>query len=186
MRVKTALALGPILLLFAAGCGDGDDGDGVASADGATASASADGGEAGPEDAFDQALAYSECMRENGVEDFPDPEQQEGGGMSLSLPKGIDPDDEVFKAAEEACEEYMPGPGEGEGIDPDIYEALVEYAECMRENGVEDFPDPEPGGGIRFSEELGQDGDFAAAEEACKDLRPEGPEEQSLSDKEDA
>ncbi|WP_051325598.1 hypothetical protein [Glycomyces tenuis] len=186
MRIKTALVLIGPLLLFAAACGGEDDGGGVASADDATASASAENGEAGPEGAFEQALAYSECMRENGIEDFPDPEQEGEGGMSLSLPEDIDSGSEEFKAAEEACEELMPGPGEGDTIDPEMYEALIEYSECMRENGVEDFPDPEPNGGIKFDEGFTEDEDFEAAEETCRGLRPEGPEEPGLNEEEDA
>lgn len=184
-RYKIALLLG-LLALSVAACGDDDDGGGVASVDGtASESASDDGGGGdGPEDFEAEALAYSECMRDNGIEEFPDPELSEGR-MGLSLPEGIDPESEEFKAAEEACEDLQPGPDEDATIDPEMYEALLEYAECMRENGVPEFPDPQPNGGIIMNDEMGMDmesEEYKAADEACADLGPdrgEGPENDS-------
>ncbi|NUQ89107.1 hypothetical protein [Glycomyces sp. MUSA5-2] len=164
--------------LTAAACGDDADDGGVASADGDATESADDGG--GDEDlsGFEEALAYSQCMRDNGVPEFPDPEQQGEGGVSLGLPEGIDPESQEFKDAEAACEDMQPGPDENATIDPEIYEKLVEYSECMRENGVENFPDPEPGGGIMVSPDMGfdpQSQEFQDAEAACADLRPEGP-----------
>lgn len=183
-RHTIALLLGLVALSVAA-CGEDDGDGGVASVDGAgSESASADAGDGEEQDGFDQALEYSECMRDNGITNFPDPERN-GDGVGLSLPEGLDPEDEDFQAAEEACEDLMPGPGEGETLDPAIYEALLEYAECMRENGITEFPDPEPGGGIIMNGEMGfdpQSEEFQAADEACADLRPErgeGPQNES-------
>jgi len=186
-RYTIALRLGllaGLLALSAAACSDDKDDDGgVASVDDGTATESAAEDDGEDLDGFEQALAYSECMRENGIADFPDPERNGENGVGLSLPQGLDPEDEDFKAAEEACEDLMPGPDEGETIDPEIYEALLDYSECMRENGIENFPDPEPGGGMMFNDDMGfdpQSEEFQAADEACVDLRPErggeGPE----------
>jgi len=52
-----------------------------------------------------------------------------------------------------------------------------EFAKCMRENGMPDFPDPEPGegGGFRIRIPAGQDREKAqAAVEKCRDLMPNG------------
>ncbi|MDA1361983.1 hypothetical protein O1R50_20310 [Glycomyces luteolus] len=179
MRRHTIALLLGLLALSATACSDNDDGGGVASADG-TATESASAEEAEELDGFEQALAYSECMRDNGIADFPDPEENGSGGVGLSLPEGVDPEDEDFKAAEEACEDMMPGPGEDATLDPEIYEALLDYSECMRENGITEFPDPEPNGGIIMNGEMGFDPEseeFQAADKACADLRPEGPDE---------
>jgi hypothetical protein len=178
-RYTIALLLG-LLALSAVACGDDADDGGVASVEGdATESADDDDGGGDPEDFEEKALAYSECMRDNGIEEFPDPAIDEGH-MGMSLPEGIDPESEEFKAAEEACEDLRPGPDENATIDPEIYAELLEYTECMRENGVEDFPDPNPNGGIVMSgDNLDPESEeFQAAEEACKDLGPdrgEGP-----------
>jgi hypothetical protein len=174
-RQMIALLLG-LLALSAAACGGGDDGGGVADAGGTASESASEGAGEGEElDGFEEALAYSECMRENGVAEFPDPEQ-DGEGMRLGLPEGIDPESEEFKAAEEACEDLTPGPKEGATIDPEIYEALLAYAACMRENGVPEFPDPQPNGGIMMNGDMGFDpesDEFQAADEACSELRPE-------------
>jgi hypothetical protein len=83
----------------------------------------------------------------------------------------------------EACREYDPGAQENqEPIDPEIEAALREYAQCMRENGVEDFPDPVPGGGIQMDGAIEKDPDYDNAEKACKDLMPEGGGERSTNE----
>ena len=61
----------------------------------------------------DAALEHAQCMRENGVPDFPDPEFSEGGAM-IEL-DGIDPESPAFQEAQEACEDKMPNrPGDDE------------------------------------------------------------------------
>ena len=60
----------------------------------------------------DQALAYAQCMRDNGV-DMPDPDFSEGSGPGRGLFGGgdIDPTDPTFQSANEACEDLAPGRG---------------------------------------------------------------------------
>src|SRR5581483_562155 len=52
----------------------------------------------------DQALAFSRCMREHGI-NMPDPTFGEGGGMMMKIDKdsGIDPSDPKFEEAQQAC-----------------------------------------------------------------------------------
>jgi len=73
--------------------------------------------EAGPgeeEELSANSLAYAECMRENGISDFPDPEVS-GGRVKLAIPRGVDPESPAFQKAEEACHELMiGGPGAGQ------------------------------------------------------------------------
>lgn len=59
-----------------------------------------------------------------------------------------------------------------------------EFAKCMRENGVPDFPDPEPGdgGGFRVTIPGGQDKETVqAAMEKCRSLMPNGGKEIKLN-----
>ena len=83
-------------------------------------------------------LALSQCMRDNGVADFPDP-----GPNGLSLDgTGIDPDSPEFRAAEEACQDLMPqsdpaGPsGSGTAGESD-WEKVVPGDGCMCADGSE-------------------------------------------------
>jgi hypothetical protein len=52
----------------------------------------------------------------------------------------------------------------------------VEYSDCMRSHGVQDFPDPSPGGGfpLRTSGINEQSAAFQSAESACARLQPGG------------
>lgn len=62
-----------------------------------------------------QALAYSKCMRDHGLTDFPDPQvSSDGGGISLKAPAGLDLNSPTFQAAQQACQSLMPG-GAGGG-----------------------------------------------------------------------
>ena len=77
-------------------------------------------------------LAFSECMRDNGVSNFPDPE--EDGEIYLS--KGeFDTDSPAFKAAEEACESLLPrSPG---GSEDGQWEKVVPGGDCECADGSE-------------------------------------------------
>ena len=56
-------------------------------------------------------------------------------------------------------------------------QAALEYARCMRANGVPDFPDPSAGGGFLFSPSTGVDPSspaFEAAQATCERFMPSG------------
>lgn len=128
--------------LVVAGCGGGGSSSsssdsGETSAGGGSSSATAEGG---------QALAFSECMRENGVPEFPDPTE---GGIKITGEKGgaLDPESPAFQSAMQACESLAPEGGPSGGQEGELESQLLAFAECMRENGVPSFPDPEVSGG---------------------------------------
>jgi hypothetical protein len=57
-----------------------------------------------------QMLAYARCMRQHGI-DMPDPKP--GGGIDADGAKGVDLNSPKFKAADQACQQYVPkGAGE--------------------------------------------------------------------------
>jgi hypothetical protein len=67
----------------------------------------------------DNMLAFTECMREHGI-DMPDPEfSEDGGGFSVRVDDegggggGPDPSDPDFEAAQEACQGELGFEGEG-------------------------------------------------------------------------
>ena len=127
-------------------------------------------------------LAFARCMREHGVE-VPDPGSGQGM-IRVGGEDGLDP--EEFQAANEACREHLDGvvSEEGPRLTPEQRDAMLAFARCMRENGV-DMPDPNDDGG--FVVPVGGEGDempdfndptFKAAEEACRhhlgEMVPEG------------
>jgi hypothetical protein len=134
--------------------------------------------------------AFAECMRGQGIE-MQDPEVvADGDGGTRSKvrvgpsggPKGAagpGPNDEAFKKAEQECRHLLPEGGDLGKSDPEAEERMREFAKCMRDNGVEGFPDPQPGRGIGISPEMGidpEDPAFKAAEEKCGELMPRGKE----------
>ncbi|WP_245927161.1 hypothetical protein [Nocardioides silvaticus] len=152
-----------LLALTLSGCGDEEDDGGVASA-GGDASASGDTADPAGMDDRDRMLAFAGCLRDNGL-DVDDPAEGEG----LQLKFGPETDRATVEAAMEACREFAPEGGPGGGrIDS---ETMLEFAECMRANGVEAFPDPDPDqGGMMIDRDIAEDPDFEAAQEACKDI----------------
>jgi hypothetical protein len=119
----------------------------------------------------DQARQYSQCMRDNGVPDFPDPDPD----GRLRGPGHEHQDDPTFRTAQEACRDLAPG-GEHENTgDPAFVEQMRQYSQCMRDNGVPDFPDPDADGRLRGSgHEQQDDPTFRAAAETCREELPGG------------
>src|SRR5215207_3426139 len=95
----------------------------------------------------EKAVKFAECMRENGVSEFPDPDAS--GNLTIDgvlNGSGIDPNSPTWKGAIAACEDLQPPGFTGGGErSADQQDAALKFAQCIRENGVEDFPDPAAG-----------------------------------------
>jgi hypothetical protein len=57
---------------------------------------------------LDQMRKFSQCMRENGYPDFPDPQPDGGIRIDGDSSRGMDPNSQQWKDAHEKCEQYMP------------------------------------------------------------------------------
>lgn len=119
----------------------------------------------------DQARKFSACMRENGVPEFPDPGAD--GQIDFDQMRGLDIDQQKLESAREACRDLAPNGGERPAMDAAQQEQLRQFAQCMRDHGV-DMADPDPnsggfgmgGAGATFDRD---DPTFVAAMEACQD-----------------
>jgi hypothetical protein len=175
MRIKAGLALGLLLALSIAACGKNDEKNGVATAGGGKPNASANNGGGGGREA---GLKYAQCMRANGVPNFPDPQVSDSGQISFNIPDDIP--DYLINKAEEKCRDLRPfGPG-ASAQDPNRIEQLRKYAQCVRDNGIPEFPDPQDDGSSRFDpNKLGLSGPddpkLKAAFEKCRQLQPSAP-----------
>ncbi|HEY3843290.1 MAG TPA: hypothetical protein VGL48_08555 [Acidimicrobiales bacterium] len=90
-----------------------------------------------------QPLAFSRCMRSNGVPNFPDPNssgvwpkpQVEGAASNPQYP-----------AATRSCGHLLPDGGPGvapsPAVDQQIQNDMTQFALCMRSHGVSNWPDP--------------------------------------------
>jgi hypothetical protein len=95
----------------------------------------------------DQAVKFSECMRANGVRDFPDPDAS--GSLTIdAVANGtsVDTNSAAFKQATTACKDLQPSGFVGHKRTAQQQASALEFAQCVRDNGVRDFPDPTPDG----------------------------------------
>lgn len=93
----------------------------------------------------DAVLAFSQCMRDNGVPDFEDPDIGADGSFGFGFRgAGGEVDRDTLRAAFETCQGLLGGIsfGPGGGDRSEIEDTLYEFAVCMRENGY-DMPDPD-------------------------------------------
>lgn len=139
--------------------------------------------------AFDGAVKFARCMRDNGV-DMPDPQRASGssssGAVRIGGP-GFRPGDPKTRKAEEACREHLRFGGARDELSPEdqakARDAFLAYARCMRKEGI-DLPDPKPGQPglmLRAGGPIDPESPrFRAADEVCRpalaQLRPPGPE----------
>jgi hypothetical protein len=82
-------------------------------------------------------VEFSDCMRSHGVPNFPDPTAQ-----GLEIPANINARSPAFKAAQQACRQFLPNKGEPPATDPHDRAAALAFAVCMRAHGFSGFPDP--------------------------------------------
>jgi hypothetical protein len=127
LRSLAALAL---VALLGAGCSEAPAQNGTGTGDGAT---------------HEKAMKFAQCMRDNGVKDFPDP----GPSGELTVDgvlngTSLDPNTAAWKKAIDACKDLEPAGFTGAKRSAAEQKAALQFAQCMRDNGVKDFPDPSP------------------------------------------
>jgi hypothetical protein len=95
------------------------------------------------------ALKLSECVRANGIPNFPDP-----NGDGVIQGTGFNPDSPAFRAAMDKCKKYEPNGGHASTPQQtaQLEAEALRFSECMRSHGVTNFPDPNfgPGGTVRI------------------------------------
>ncbi len=139
---------------------------------------------------YQQALAYSECMRSHGVLNFPDPDAAGNiiQHVAAGQPTGDTPQEQK---ADNACHHLLPGGGTSNtGTQRRTISQLLKLATCMRNHGEPDFPDPTVSSATAGTNTVSLPGNitlglgsagidiksrqFQAAERACRSLIPAG------------
>jgi hypothetical protein len=115
--------------LIGAGCSNGS------AEQGGTARESATAVKTKPT-ARDKAVKFAECIRAHGVRDFPDPNAKNDFEYGVSVAPT------VWKQATTACKDLQPPGSLSAKRTPKQQSASLRFAQCIRENGVKDFPDP--------------------------------------------
>jgi hypothetical protein len=156
-----------VALLVLSACGGAASAGDVASAGGETNPAEEDA-EQEQVDEQAQALAFAQCMRDNGFDmDDPGP-GQEGLMSALQVAHGEHDQttvDEVFEAAFATCEDLLPEFATQDHAQPDE-EAMLALAECLRDEGLDVPDDLYSGGGMHDIDR----NELEAALEACRDV----------------
>jgi hypothetical protein len=146
LRPLAALAM---LAVIVAGCSNGSAGNGnsgttsssgttsnsgTGSRSGSSSTAASHNSTATPRE---KAVKFAECMRENGYPDFPDPKASgEFPGFGISVTPA------VWIKALHACKELQPPGSFSAHLSPKQLAVALKFAQCIRANGVKDFPDP--------------------------------------------
>jgi hypothetical protein len=93
------------------------------------------------------ASRFAQCMRDNGVGEFPDPDAS--GSLTIDgvlNGSSLDSNGPAWKKAIRACRDLQPPGFTGpKKLTAGQQQARLEFARCIRDNGVEDFPDPAKG-----------------------------------------
>jgi hypothetical protein len=129
LRPLAVLVMVALISVISAGCGSN------ASSETGTASSTGTGGNK-KLSARDKAVKFAECIRGHGVSDFPDPNEKNQFEYGVSVTPA------VWTRATTACKALQP-PGTLSGKrTPKQQSASLRFAQCVRDHGVKDFPDP--------------------------------------------
>ena len=134
-RPLGALAMVALIGVISAGCSD-------------ASSETRPGSSGGDKNAANhgKAVKFAKCMRDNGVREFPDPPAS--GELTIdgiANRSSLDPSTAAFKQAMSACKELEPSGFTGHKRNAQEQKNALKFAQCIRDNGVRDFPDPAAG-----------------------------------------
>jgi hypothetical protein len=126
---------------------------------------------------YQQAVDYAKCIRDNGDPSFPDPNSD---GDFVNNNGSVDLTSAAHKKAAEACKDKAPQGGANGGDQAAGVAQLLKYSQCMRQNGLKEYPDPTSKDGtvgIEIGPDSGIDPNSAVykkAAEACRSLQVGG------------
>ena len=112
---------------------------------------------------------FAQCMRQNGVTNFPDPQN---GRFVMS---GDVQNNPHFQSAIQTCQHFLGPSGIGSGNSSGPQSAQLAFAHCMQTHGVPSFPDPQPDGAIVAPPaSVRNTATYQTAYNACKSKLPNG------------
>ncbi len=146
----------------------------VAAACGASPSSTGSGGSSNTAGSTNShQVAFSRCMRSNGVSNYPDPDSS--GVIPKESSQQLGVTTSKFQSAENACQHLLPNGGNGPNHAQlqRVRAQGLKFAQCMRNHGVA-LPDPGSDGipdpaSVGINQGSPQ---FEAANQACGKYRP--------------
>jgi hypothetical protein len=93
------------------------------------------------------AVKFSDCMRNHGIANFPDAPGPNGAG-GRTWKNAFQNSSPAFVSADTACQHLMPTSGQSQNSAPGHrqIEAMLAFARCIRSHGFARFPDPNSSG----------------------------------------
>jgi hypothetical protein len=173
-RTAAAIVATAVLALLAAACG-GTRGSQVAQLGSTTTQSDSSSSPQAASGQQNGAIAFSQCMRSNGVPKFPDPAS--GGAIPKVALQQLGVSSSQFQAAQSACRHLLPNGGSGPSPAQvqQVKVQSLEFSRCVRSHGVPNFPDPASDGRIPDPATVGiNQGSpkFESANQACREYRP--------------
>ena len=129
--MSRTLGLVALIALISAGCGSN-----APSESGTSTIASTGSGAEKKLTKQEKAVKFAECMRASGVPHFPDPDSK--GETNF----GVDVTREVWLKAVDTCKALKPPGALSSKRTRKEQSASLRFAQCVRDHGVKDFPDP--------------------------------------------
>jgi hypothetical protein len=172
MTVRLAMLV--CLGLVISGCGGSSTGGGQGTSGTQATGRASSAGSSQSESNNAKRLAFSQCMRSQGISNFPDPSGQ--NSVSGSLPPGIDVNSPQYQSAQGTCAHLLPSGGADPGGSAQGQEQTLQYVACMRSHGYPNFPDPNSSGDLVIPQGVDPNSpQFDSAQRACQSLLPEIP-----------
>jgi len=121
-----------------------------------------------------QQLAFAQCMRSDGVPNFPDPDSS--GAFNKVALNQLAAGNSRFQTAQKACIHLLPNGGSGpnQAEVQQVRAQALRFSQCVRTHGVP-LPDPDSTGRVPDPGSVGIDQgsrQFQAANQACGQYRP--------------
>lgn len=152
-----ALAVAAIALGLAGCGGTGSSSPSVANV--STTTPSTHGASAAPaapdKNAGQSLVEWAACMRRHGDPDQPDPTIDSHGRINIAIPASAEALSHAVHNGTAPCNGYLAAASSAlragaRDLTPPNQAALVQYAQCMRANGIPDYPDPGTGNETKF------------------------------------
>jgi hypothetical protein len=139
---RTALAAAAVGLAALTACSSGTSG---------TAGAAGQGTHAGPSGSgYDSVESITRCFRQHGDPGFPDPVYDPSDGRWHF---GTSPNS-APASARQACQNLFPAVNPSPPVPQAEFQELLQFARCMRQHGVQDWPDPTVSGDFALPHDL--------------------------------
>jgi hypothetical protein len=110
-------------------------------------SASRSGSRPTQSEAQQDVVRFADCMRSNGVSNFPDPTTSPREFKFSLSPNSVNAQSPSFRSAETTCQHLLPSPrGQSAAHTRAQIAAFLAFARCIRSHGFLNFPDPTSSG----------------------------------------